>query len=82
MSWQPVWGCHGHEEEFQDSRTDSHHWSVRAEEVESRGREHAHWFTGSDDVFVAGNVSDEQSPEVSTVLCSAVSTLMAYSDRA
>ena len=75
-------GCHGHEEESQDSRTEAHHWSVRAEEVESLGREHAHWFTGSDDVFVAGNVSDEQSREVSTVLCNAVSTLMAFSDRA
>ena len=70
-------GCHGNERE-DDSGTEAHHWSVRAEEAESRGRAYAHWFTGSDDVFVAGNMSDEQLPEVSIVLCKALSRLMTH----
>ena len=56
-------GGHGNEQE--DSRTEARHWSVSAEEVEARSN--AHWFTGSDDVFVTENVSDDQSPEVSTM---------------
>ena len=64
--------CHGNEKE--DSQMEGRHWSVRAEEVESRGR--AHWFSESDDVFVTENLSDDQSPEVSTVLCNSLSTYM------